>query len=235
MAAGFTHLATVGSTNDWLLAQAETLPDGHWVIADRQTAGRGRRGRVWNDGAGNLMASVLVRSQGATQQLSFVAALALHEALGSLTAPAGDGRFALKWPNDVLLDGIKCSGILLERQGNALVIGIGANLAGHPQGTERPATSLAAAGLPVPAPVQLLHELMPAFAALRQLWEREGFAPIRARWLAAAAGLGGRLVARLGSENPEGRFAGLAEDGALLLALDDGAVRAIHAGEVFAL
>ena len=231
----FTHLATIGSTNDWLLAQATTLADDHWVIADRQTAGRGRRGRVWNDGAGNLMASVLVRSQGAAQQLSFVAALALHEALGSLTAPAGDGRFALKWPNDVLLDGAKCSGILLERQGDALVIGIGANLASHPQGTERPATSLAAAGLPVPTPVQLLHALMPAFAALRQLWEQEGFAPIRARWLAAAAGLGDRLVARLGAESPEGRFAGLAEDGALLLALDDGAVRAIHAGEVFSL
>ena len=76
-ALAFTHLATAGSTNDWLLERAVGLADSHWVIADRQTAGRGRRGRAWGDGAGNLMASVIVRANGAVQQLSFVAALAL--------------------------------------------------------------------------------------------------------------------------------------------------------------
>jgi BirA family biotin operon repressor/biotin-[acetyl-CoA-carboxylase] ligase len=228
-----THLAEVGSTNDWLLANAASLTDGHWVIADRQTAGRGRRGRVWNDGAGNFMGSVLVRSDGPVQQLSFVAALALHEAVAAAT---GQGqRFALKWPNDVLLDGIKCSGILLERQGDALVIGIGVNLAHHPEGTERPATSLAAAGLAVPAPRDLLDMMAPAFARWRGLWAAEGFAPIRSAWLDRAAGVGGRIVARLGHESPEGLFTGLADDGALLMRLDDGRTRAIHAGEVFAL
>jgi BirA family biotin operon repressor/biotin-[acetyl-CoA-carboxylase] ligase len=233
MAADVTHLAEVGSTNDWLLARADALPDGHWVIADRQPAGRGRRGRVWNDGAGNFMASVLVKAQGPVQQLSFVAALALHEALAQATGAAG--RFALKWPNDVLLDGTKCSGILLERQETALVIGIGVNLAQHPDGTERPATSLAAAGLPVPAPTDVLAMLGPAFARWRALWTAQGFAPVRNAWLARAAGVGGRMVARLGDDRPEGVFAGLADDGALLLALDDGSLRAIHAGEVFAL
>jgi BirA family biotin operon repressor/biotin-[acetyl-CoA-carboxylase] ligase len=235
MATDVTHLAEVGSTNDWLLARADALPDGHWVIADRQTAGRGRRGRVWNDGAGNFMASVLVKAQGPVQQLSFVAALALHEALTTFTSPGGRGEFSLKWPNDVLLDGTKCSGILLERQETALVIGIGINLAQHPDGTERPATSLAAAGLPVPAPTDVLDMLGPAFARWRALWTAQGFAPIRAAWLARAAGVGGRIVARLGHDSPEGVFAGLADDGALLLALDDGSLRAIHAGEVFAL
>jgi BirA family biotin operon repressor/biotin-[acetyl-CoA-carboxylase] ligase len=230
---GFTHLAEVGSTNDWLLARAEALPDGHWVIADRQTAGRGRRGRVWNDGAGNLMGSVLVKATGQVQQLSFVAALALHDALSALTGQPA--RFALKWPNDVLLDGTKCSGILLERVGEALVIGMGINLAHHPEGTERPATSLVAAGLAVPTPVALLDELAAAFSHWRETWAAHDFAPIRAAWTARAAGVGARIVARLGSESPEGIFTGLAGDGALLMQLDDGTTRAIHAGEVFAL
>ncbi len=237
-APAFTHLAEVGSTNDWLLERAVGLADNHWVIADRQTAGRGRRGRAWGDGAGNLMASVIVRANGAVQQLSFVAALALLEAL---EAKEGQGsetpapRFFLKWPNDVLLDGAKVSGILLERAGNALVIGFGANLAQHPADTERPAISLAAAGLPVPAPMDVLALLMPAFVHYRRLWEDEGFEAIRTRWLARAAGLGERVTARLGSETVEGHFEGLAADGALTMRTDDDSLRAIHAGEVFAL
>ncbi len=230
---GFTHLAEVGSTNDWLLARAEALPDGHWVITDRQTAGRGRRGRVWNDGAGNFMGSVLVKADGQVQQLSFVAALALHDSLSALTGQPA--RFALKWPNDVLLDGTKCSGILLERQGEALVIGMGVNLVYHPDVTERPATSLAAAGLPVPTPAAALDELAAAFRHWRETWAIHGFAPIRTAWLSRASGVGGRIVARLGNESPEGLFTGLADDGALLMQLDDGTTRAIHAGEVFAL
>lgn len=228
-----THLTEVGSTNDWLLARAEALPDGHWVITDRQTAGRGRRGRVWNDGAGNFMGSVLVKADGQVQQLSFVAVLALHDALAALTGQPA--RFTLKWPNDVLLDGTKCSGILLERQGEALVIGMGVNLVYHPDATERPATSLAAAGLPVPTPAAALDELAAAFRHWRETWAIHGFAPIRTAWVARASGIGGRIVARLGNESPEGLFTGLADDGALLMQLDDGTTRAIHAGEVFAL
>ncbi len=227
--APFTHLAEVGSTNDWLLARADDLPDGHWVLADRQTAGRGRRGRAWCDGAGNLMASVLVRAEGPVQQLSFVAALALHAALG-----LGD-RVALKWPNDLLLDGVKVSGILLERSGDGLVIGFGVNLASYPAGTERPATSLTAAGVPVPATTELLAMLMTAFAEYRGLWAAQGFDTIRSRWLALAAGLGDRIAARLGHETLEGCFEGLEPDGALALRLDDGSLRPVHAGEVFAL
>jgi BirA family transcriptional regulator, biotin operon repressor / biotin---[acetyl-CoA-carboxylase] ligase len=235
---GITRLASVGSTNDWLLQHALDLPDGHWVIADRQTAGRGRRGRAWSDGAGNLMASVLVRAEGAVQQLSFVAALALFDAI---SASGGQGsvtpapRLSLKWPNDVLLDGVKVSGILLERAGDAIVIGFGVNIASYPEGTERPAMSLAAAGWPAITPFDLLALLMPAFAEQRQLWTLHGFAPIRGRWLAHAAGLGGRIVARLGHETLEGRFDGLDTDGALALRLDDGSLRPVHAGEVFAL
>lgn len=235
----FTHLAEVGSTNDWLLARAETLPDGHWVIADRQTAGRGRRGRVWNDGAGNLMASVLVRAEGPVQQLSFVAAVALRETI-SASGGRGPGPqtpidgLRLKWPNDLLFGGKKLSGILLERSGDALVIGFGVNLAQHPAGLDRPATSLAAAGLVV-APLDLLVGLAATFARQRARWAASGFEPIRADWLAHAAGVGDRIAARLGAETIEGRFEDLAPDGALALRLDDGRLRAVHAGEVFAL
>ena len=141
----------------------------------------------------------------------------------------------MKWPNDLLLDGVKVSGILLERAGNALVIGFGANLTQFPADTERPATSLAAAGLPVPTPLDLLARLMPAFVHYRWLWEDEGFEAIRTRWLARAAGVGERVTARLGDETLEGCFEGLAADGALTLRTDDDSLRAIHAGEVFAL
>jgi BirA family biotin operon repressor/biotin-[acetyl-CoA-carboxylase] ligase len=260
IAPGITHLAEVGSTNDWLLERVGDLPDGHWVITDRQTAGRGRRGRAWGDGAGNLMASVLVRADGPVQQLSFVAAVALATALASPLPLAGgvgaslatgarsdgedeptdpsreqQGRLSLKWPNDLLLDGRKVSGILLERAGTALVIGFGVNIASFPQATERPAISLAAAGLPTPAPIDLLARLATAFAEYRALWAGQGFAPIRNRWLAQAAGLGDRIIVRLGDDPLEGVFEGLDPDGALSLRLDDGRRRAIHAGEVFAL
>jgi BirA family transcriptional regulator, biotin operon repressor / biotin---[acetyl-CoA-carboxylase] ligase len=229
-----THLETVGSTNDWLLEKAPDLLDGHWVIADRQTAGRGRRGRAWSDGAGNLMASVLVRSGGAVQQLSFVAALALRAALVG-SDPALAGRLRLKWPNDVLLDGGKFAGILLERAGDGLVIGFGVNIVSHPQVSERPATSLAAAGALTPAPRALLEALRATFAVFRAQWADGGFEPIRTQWLAHAGGLGDRIAARLGDETLEGRFDGLQPDGALALRLDDGTLRPVHAGEIFAL
>jgi BirA family transcriptional regulator, biotin operon repressor / biotin---[acetyl-CoA-carboxylase] ligase len=235
-----THLAEVGSTNDWLMERVAELPDGHWVRADRQTAGRGRRGRVWNDGAGNLMTSVLVKAKGPVQQLSFVAAVALREAIIAATngvqglSPCPPEALLLKWPNDLLLNGRKVSGILLEGSGEAVIIGLGVNLASHPEGTERPATSLGAAGIAL-GPRELHIALVASFAVWRERWARQGFAPVRAEWLRHAGGLGERIVARLGDESIEGRFDGLDGDGALLLGLDDGATRAIHAGEVFSL
>ncbi len=184
---------------------------------------------------GNLFASVVVRAQageGPAPQLSFVAAIALARALDRWVAP---GRLRLKWPNDVLLDGTKCAGILLEGRAQATIIGFGVNLAGHPEATERPATSLPAAGIAAPPPGDVAAELAATFAAARRAWREAGFAPIREAWLARAANLGGTVEARLGSGTVAGTFTGLAADGALLLTLPDASVRAIHAGEVFAL
>lgn len=200
-----------------------------------QTGGRGRRGREWVSILGNVFASVVTRAQpgeGTASQLSFVAAVALARTLDRWVAPS---RLTLKWPNDVLLDGIKVAGILLEGGAGATIIGFGVNLAGQPAGMERPVTSLAGAGLFVPSAAEVVAELARNFADMRAAWRDHGFAAVRVAWLARAAGLGQRLEARLGHESVPGVFTGLAADGALLLTLPDASVRAIHAGEVFAL
>lgn len=232
------HLATVGSTNDWLADRSE-LADETWVRADTQTGGRGRRGRAWLSVPGNLFASVLTRPQtgeGPAQQLSFVAAVALARALDRWVAPE---RLTLKWPNDVLLDGVKVAGILLEGSSGggaaATIIGFGVNFAGHPEATERPATSLPAAGIAAPPVAEAVARLAATFADVRTGWRDYGFAAVRADWLGRAAGLGAGLEARLGSATVTGTFTGLDADGALLLTLDDASVRRVHAGEVFAL
>jgi BirA family biotin operon repressor/biotin-[acetyl-CoA-carboxylase] ligase len=204
------------------------------VFADAQTGGRGRRGRAWSSLPGNLFASVAVRPQhgeGPAQQLSFVAVLALAQALQDWVEAE---RLTVKWPNDLLLDGVKVAGILLEKQGDTCIIGFGVNLAAHPSDSERPATSLAAAGVQPPLPAVALDALAAQFSLVRAEWRLRGFQPVRQVWLRRAAGLGQPLVARLGTETLTGVFEGLADDGALQLRLDNDQVRAVHAGEVFA-
>ena len=228
------HLEEVGSTNSWLAARADSTSDNQWVYADRQTAGRGRRGRAWLSEPGNLYTSVLVRPgtrEARVEQLSFVAAVSLDEALQAWV-PAE--RLAIKWPNDILLDRVKCAGILPEAERGVVVVGFGVNLARAPDDTERPATSLAAAGCAVPTPAEALAALAEAFARWRGIWAGDGFAGVRARWLARAGGVGETVVARLGNETLTGRFEGLGPDGALQLRLPSGTLRPVYAGEVFA-
>lgn len=229
------RFAELGSTNDEVAARAVAgAGDGLWVMADQQTAGRGRRGRPWISPAGNLYCSTLVRSAAGEpplQQLSFVAAVALHEVL-SAYVPA----IKLKWPNDLLLAGDKLSGILLETANNqtSVVIGFGANLAHFPLAAERPATSLAAhmTGTP-PTALTVVDALAEVFARWRARWRMNGFAVIRAQWLLHAAGLGKPIMVQLGHETLDGVFESLDGSGALLLRLDSGAVRAVHAGDIF--
>lgn len=205
-----------------------------WLRADRQTGGRGRQGRAWVSPPGNLHASTLVwlrPGDPAAATLAFVAAVALEEAMAAFCAPA---RVALKWPNDLLLDGVKLAGILLERYGDAVVAGFGVDLAHVPEGLDRPATSLAAAGIAIPDPNAMLLSLATAFARWLDVWRTEGFAPVRARWLVRAHPAGTPLAVALPSgERLEGAFDGLAPDGALLLRLANGSARAIHAADVF--
>ena len=214
-------------------------PGPIWISAARQTAGRGRRGRSWDSPTGNLAATLMLRpGKSATEcaQLSFVAAIAAADMLRDFASGAD---IRVKWPNDALADGRKIAGILLESAsagGEApawLAIGLGINLAMHPDGTETPATSLKALGADVPSPDDALLHLAAHFARWYEVWRGEGFAAIRDAWLARAAGLGQRIRARLSNEETHGVFEGLDESGALLLRENAGTLRAISAGEVF--
>lgn len=221
------------STNSEARRLAEAGEGGPvWISAVRQTAGRGRRGRAWESGAGNLAATLLIRPQapqGAIGQLSFAAALAAAETAAHFAPSAA---ISVKWPNDVLAQGKKLAGLLLEGGSDWLAVGIGINLANFPSGTEFPATSLAQLGLAPPSPQEALTVLAARFAHWYDTWMKTGFEPIREAWLARAAGLGKPIRARLPHETREGVFEGIDQSGALLLN-EQGSVRPIAAGEVF--
>ena len=224
------HHDEIDSTNSEARRLAEAGERGPvWITADRQTAGRGRRGRVWEQGAGNLAATLLLRPTGDFAQLSFAAALAVAD-MAQHFAPARP--ITVKWPNDVLADGKKLAGILLEGGSGWLAIGIGVNLASHPEGTEFPATSLAQLGIAPPSSGEALALLAARFAHWYDAWMKGGFETVRASWLARAGGLGAQIRARLPHETRHGVFEGIDASGALLLN-EQGQVRAITAGEVF--
>ncbi|WP_343116907.1 biotin--[acetyl-CoA-carboxylase] ligase [Ostreiculturibacter nitratireducens] len=236
-------LDEVDSTNAEAQRRAPGLTGPAWILARRQTAARGRRGRAWASPEGNFAATLVLRPKGTPAEaalLSFVAALALHEALSTLT-----GRpeaLSLKWPNDVLLNGGKVSGILLESLGSGvsiahLAIGIGVNLAAAPDaaaleaGAMRPVSVRGETGISV-LPEEFLDFLAAAFARHQQQFETYGFSPIRTAWLGRAARLGERITARTGSETIEGIFDSLDPTGALVLATSQGR-RVIPAADVF--
>ena len=235
------RLESVGSTNaEAARRAAEGAPDGTLVWAKEQTAGRARRGREWRSMPGNLNCSLILRPAvppRTAAQLSFVAALAVADAIKSFVPKNAPVR--VKWPNDVLLAGRKASGILLESMPGPdglvdwVVIGTGINVASHPDDTEYPATSLAAAGAGAVDDGQVLKAYAHAFALWRGRWEREGFVPIRAAWLGVASGLGDPIVVRLDHQTLEGWFAALDGDGALVLEMPGGVRRTIAAGDVF--
>lgn len=230
------HVPETGSTNADLRQLAEAGgEDGLWLRADRQTAGRGRQGRDWSSPIGNYYGSTLVRLRPGDPMaatLALVAAVAIEDAVRSCVPNIG-ARLALKWPNDLLIDGAKLSGILLERTGDAVIIGMGINLASAPDLSDRATTALVDHGVDVaPATMQaLLAEAMTRWLAV---WRGEGLGAIVQRWEARAHPRGTPLTAHL----PHGQvltgvFDGLAHDGALRLALADGAAHVIHAGDVF--
>jgi BirA family biotin operon repressor/biotin-[acetyl-CoA-carboxylase] ligase len=229
-------LPETASTNDDLAARlrgGERVAEGHWLVADRQTGGKGRHGRSWADAEGNFMGSTLVYLSGqesAPASLALVAGLAAYEAV--LPHLSQQDLLKLKWPNDLLLGNAKLAGILLERVGDAVVIGIGVNLASAPQVQGRATAALVQQG---PAPNRDFFADQLAFHMDRELgrWRNFGLEPLIARWLAAAHPEGTQLsVNGPGGEVLSGTFAGLTSEGALRLRLADGAERVIHAGEV---
>ena len=190
-----------------------------WIRADRQTMGRGRRGRSWSSGSGNLAATLLIRprcSIAQCAQLSFVTAVAAAQALRQFTTDV-----EVKWPNDILVRSRKIAGIILETAGRGtpdyLAIGVGINLANHPDESLFPATSLAALGGAVPSAGEMLSELAASFARWYEVWSADGFGPIRTEWLTQAARLGKPIRARMAQSEMSGVFEGIDESGALLL------------------
>lgn len=230
-----------GSTNADLLALARQVEEGFWLRAERQTAGRGRQGRAWVSPPGNFYGSTLVRlrpSDPAAPGLALVAGVALFEAVAGILRTTSSGErlenaLQLKWPNDLLLGGAKLAGILLERAGDAVVVGIGVNLAHHPDDLGRPVTSLADHAS-APTPEAFVDTLARRFAHWLVRWRGEGLSAIVAAWEVRAHPLGTPLAAALpDGRGVEGAFAGLDADGALILGLADGGRHVIHAGDVF--
>ena len=209
-----------------------------WITAETQTAGRGRRGRVWDGGTGNLAATLLFRTDKApaeAAQISFVAALAVADLAKSLVDPA---LVRLKWPNDLLIDGKKASGILVETglgpDGRLwLAVGIGVNLNSAPSDLERPAIALSAYSKGPITPLAALDVLARQFAHWQARWERDGFSVIADAWTLRAAGLGKVCEARLADRSHYGIAEGLDPDGALRLRTPEGSVLRITAGDVF--
>ena len=236
-------LDEVDSTLDEAARIAPGLGGPEWILARRQTAGRGRRGRGWADPKGNFAATLVLCPVGdpATIALrSFVASLALFDACVGLTGRA-EG-FALKWPNDVLLNGGKLAGILLESAGQGgtvmrLSIGIGVNLVEAPpvesveDGALRPVSLLSETGIQV-QPVEFLTHLAAAYARYEEQFAMLGFGPIRTAWLDRAAKLGQVITARTGNSETTGTFETVDGGGNLVLLTPKGRV-SIPAADVY--
>jgi BirA family biotin operon repressor/biotin-[acetyl-CoA-carboxylase] ligase len=235
-------LDRVASSNDEAkrLAQAGA-EDGTLVWVREQLEGRGRQGRAWASPPGNLYLSLVLRPEctpAEAAQLGFVAALGLGGGVGSVTPPLIEVRY--KWPNDVLFNGRKGAGILLEsRMAPAggldwLILGLGVNVTSFPEDAAFPATSLRFEGAPEKLEeVDLLEAFARHFLTWINRWLEDGFAPIRETWLRHAHGLGEMIEVQLGKEVVSGRFGDLDQTGALLIELADGRVRSITAGDVF--
>lgn len=242
---GYRHIAhgDVGSTNTLCLEHARQHGVGNvWISGTRQIEGRGSRGRGWVSEPGNLYASLLLKDCGEQEwlhTLTFVASLAIRDAILSLHG-AALSRVELKWPNDVLVNGAKVSGILLEsHQVNDVryvIIGIGINIIHYPAETLFPATSLEREGV-VCGFDQLFQILADAMAIRIAQWSGgSGFAQIRADWLKAAARLDRQIEVKssYGAEMAiKGVFRGLSEKGLLLLEMPDGSIKTVSTADIF--
>lgn len=208
--------------------------EGRWLRAERQTAGKGRLGRDWRSPEGNLYTSTIIQPRPgdpAIGGLGLLVGVALCETIRALV-PTGDVR--LKWPNDIMAGQAKLAGILLERSGEAVIVGIGVNVQTAPMLPDRLTIALAdlAGGADMNA-AALLDALADRLELWLERWRAEGFAPVRAAWLAAAHPVGtGLTVSTVNEKALSGQFLGLEADGALILGLDDGTQHVIHSGDV---
>lgn len=209
----------VSSTN----TLARDMDVGTIVMAESQTAGRGRYGRVWQSPRGNLYASfVFPNKDNLKKYLSFITGLALAESLPEFDV-------CLKWPNDVLLDGKKLAGILLETTDDKIIVGIGVNLVSSPSKNMLYPTTNLGGKL---SPIALVKRLMIQYDAVLAVLEKKGFNKIKQRWLDLAQNLGETISVHLPNQEIEGVFKGIDDQGALILKTKNGVLK-VMAGDVF--
>jgi BirA family biotin operon repressor/biotin-[acetyl-CoA-carboxylase] ligase len=236
------HVAEIGSTNASLIERAHAGERGPlWLVADVQVTGRGRNARHWVSPAGNLYASLLLTEPSEAAhiaELSFVMALALRDAVLAAGGLHDDPRFELKWPNDLMADGAKTAGLLLEGgQGGGrpfVVAGFGVNVVSHPEGTAHPATHLSATGLTMDRD-GLFAALSSAVDRRLRQWSRGmGFSGIRSDWLKHAHGLGRPIRVATLARSFEATFEGIDDAGRLIAGTAAGR-ETVSAGDVFPL
>lgn len=235
------RLASTVSTNIDVFDKARSGDPGRvWVVADRQTGGRARRGRDWTSEPGNLYASALLIDPCEPRhlpELPFVVAISVRRAVAEAMGERGPA-VGLKWPNDLMIRGRKLAGILLETtrtpEGrSAVAVGIGVNCKHFPVGTETPATSLLTEGADV-FPEHVFDRLTVAFDEFLRLWDGgRGFEAVRAEWLGHAVGIGGPVRVRLVQGEDHGIFEAIDAAGHLVLRREDGTRRLVSAGDVF--
>lgn len=215
------HLKQCSSTNE----EAKKWPPYHAVIAETQTAGKGRNGRKWESFSGNLFLSLTLPLPSNASVYSFIAALAVAETLGFLSP-------RIKWPNDVLIDNKKISGILLETTDQKLIIGIGVNIEKKPE-TQMlyQTTCLKDHNATLPAE-ELANKILQNLSFEINLFEQKGFSAIKRQWLEYATSIGSHIKVHLPKETLEGIFEGLDDTGALILKQDT-TIKYITAGDIF--
>ena len=214
--------------------------EGLIVQALSQSSGRGRRGRSWSSPKGNLYFSMLIKPKcivSKALEISFVSAIAMCDALGALLPPMVEVR--VKWPNDILINQRKCCGFLLESSSESsgdvkwVIIGAGVNVESFPKDVEYPATSLSFEGSKNLALRDVLLSFLRHFKRWKNVWEEEGFSPIREAWMERSIGMGQRVTAKLVEESYTGIFSDLNADGSLVMITDDGGKVVITSGDIF--
>ncbi|MFL0356512.1 biotin--[acetyl-CoA-carboxylase] ligase [Erythrobacter sp. GH1-10] len=237
MASKVKYVAETGSTNADILEALQfrqKFDEGYWLITDRQTAGRGRQGRVWSDGAGNFMGSTVVTLQSGEYpgtSLNLPISMAVRAALAEFVPDPAE--LMLKWPNDVLLRGAKVSGILMELHDFQVVVGIGVNIASAPEIPGRTTISVSDVTDNPPSRDSFAKRLMHHVANEIARWRSLGETGVRARWLGYAHPKGTHLIVHdREGDLLEGDFEGLTSGGALQLKTEGGKIVTVHSGDI---
>jgi BirA family biotin operon repressor/biotin-[acetyl-CoA-carboxylase] ligase len=229
------HFNQIDSTNALAskLAKSHQIDHNQIILADQQSGGKGRMGRIWDSPIGNLYFSLVLKTKKSiadNSQLSFVAAVAMGLTLAEFSKDAK--KINYKWPNDILINGKKVAGILLESDADFIILGIGVNIKSHPEQTTYAACNLDGEGFEIADKINLLEKFLDNFSDLYQKWLDFGFTPIRNLWLEQAFNLHEEINVNLPNQSLKGIFKNLDEQGNLVLEVNN-KIQLIASGEVF--